>query len=211
MLRPVDPTIDTVVFDLGGVLVDWDPRPAFHDVLPAEEVEPFLDEIDFHDWNRGLDAGRPITEAEAEVEQRFPHRAGVIAAYRRNFRSTLVGEVPGTADIVRELADADLQLLALTNWSAESFPHALEVFPVLALFEGIVVSGAERVAKPDPRIFQILIDRHDLVPGRTAFIDDVPANVAAAQSVGLHGVEFSDARTLRRQLAALGLPLSRRP
>jgi 2-haloacid dehalogenase len=205
------PAIDTVVFDLGGVVVDWDPRLAFHDVLAPDEVEPFLDEIDFHAWNRGLDAGLPISAGEADVDRRFPHRAGVIAAYRRNFRATLVGEVPGTADLVRELADADIRLLALTNWSAESFPAALETFTVLALFEGIVVSGAEQVTKPDPRIFQILIERHAVDPGCALFIDDSPANVAAAQRLGFRGLEFSYARSLRRDLAALGLPVSRRP
>ena len=93
---------------------------------------------------------RSIEQAEADVDRRFPHRAGVIAAYRRNFRSTLVGEVPGTADVLRELAASGLRLLALTNWSAESFPHALETYPVLGHFEGIVVSGAERLSSPTP-------------------------------------------------------------
>jgi 2-haloacid dehalogenase len=208
---PSSPSIDTVVFDLGGVIVDWDPRAAFRGVLPEAEIDGFLTEIDFARWNHALDAGRPVAEAEAEIEQRFPHRAGLIAAYRRNFRSTLVGEVPGTSAIVRELAEADIRLLALTNWSAESFPHALEVYPVLSLFEAIVVSGAERVAKPEPEIFRILLDRHDVDPPRTAYVDDVAANVDAAQAVGLRAVQFVDAHGLRRQLATLGLPLTRRP
>jgi 2-haloacid dehalogenase len=203
--------VDAVVFDLGGVLVDWDPRQAFTEVLAAAEIEPFLDEIDFPGWNRGLDAGRPIADAEADIEARFPHRAGLIAAYRSNFRSTLVGEVPGTADIVRELATTDLRLLALTNWSAESFPNALELYPVLGQFEAIVVSGQERLVKPDPRIFQVLLERHGLTPERTAFIDDAPANVEAARVAGLRAVRFTDATALRRDLVALGLPLSGRP
>lgn len=205
------PAIDTVVFDLGGVLVRWDPRAAFRGVLPEEEIDPFLTEIDFARWNHALDAGRPVAEAEAEIEERFPHRAGLIAAYRHNFRSTLVGEVPGTAAIVRELADADIRLLALTNWSAESFHHAQAVFPVLSLFEGIVVSGAEKVAKPEPEIFRILIERHAVDPPSTAYVDDVPANVEAALAQGLRAVQFADAHGLRRQLATLGLPLTRRP
>jgi 2-haloacid dehalogenase len=204
-------TVDTVVFDLGGVLIEWDPGRAFRDVLAPEEIQPFLDEVSFHDWNRQLDAGCPIAEAEAQIDRDFPHRAGVMAAYRRNFRSTLVGEVRGTADIVRELADAGVRLLALTNWSHESFPEAFALFPVLNVFEAIVVSGQERVIKPDPRIFQITIERHDLVPARTAFVDDAPQNVEAARALGLWAVHFQDANRLRRELAALGLPLSRRP
>lgn len=205
------PPISTVIFDLGGVLVDWDPRRAFTGVLDPAEVEPFLAEIDFHTWNRGLDAGRPIRQAEADIEERYPHRAGVISAYRKNFPATLVGEVPGTADVIRELGDAQLRLLALTNWSAESFPHALATYPVLSRFEGIVVSGAEGVIKPDPAVYRILIDRHAVDPAGAVFIDDSAVNVAAAQALGFRAVRFSDARALRRELRALGLPLARRP
>lgn len=203
--------IDTVVFDLGGVLIEWEPRAAFREVLPADEVQGFFEEIGFHEWNRALDAGRPMAEAEAEIDERFPHRAGVIAAYRTNFRNTLVGLVDGTADIVRELADAGLRLLALTNWSAESFPVARELFPVLNLFEAIVVSGEERVAKPDPRIFRTMIDRHTLEAERTAYIDDSAPNVAAALELGLRAVQFTGALALRRDLIRLGLPVGRRP
>ncbi len=151
---------------------------------------------------------RSIEQAEADVDRRFPHRAGVIAAYRRNFRSTLVGEVPGTADVLRELAASGLRLLALTNWSAESFPHALETYPVLGHFEGIVVSGAERLIKPDPRIFHVLIERHRVDPTTAVFIDDSAANVAAAEALGFHALRFTDARGLRNDLTALGLPLT---
>lgn len=207
----MSPAIDTVVFDLGGVLIRWDPHAAFRDVLPPDDIDAFFAEIDFHEWNRALDAGRSMVEAEAEIDQRFPHRSGVIAAYRTNFRRTLVGEVEGTADIVRELADAGVRLLALTNWSAESFPVARELFPVLSRFESIVVSGEEKVVKPDPRIFRTLIDRHELDPTRTVYIDDSAANVAAAAELDLVAVHFSDAWPLRRELIGLGLPLARRP
>ncbi len=104
-----------------------------------------------------------------------------------------------------------MRLLALTNWSAESFPHALALYPVLSLFEAIVVSGAERVAKPEPEIFRILIERHAVDPARTAYVDDAPANVEAARALGLQAVQFVDAHELRRRLATLGLPLTRRP
>lgn len=204
-------SVDTVVFDLGGVLITWDPRAAFHDVLPRHEVEAFLDEIDFPTLNRGIDAGRPMHEVEAEVDERFPHRRGVLAAYHRNFPDSLVGEVPGTADVVRELAAAGVRLLALTNWSAQTFPHARELFPVLAEFEAIVVSGEELLVKPDPQLFHRLFERHQVTPSTAAFVDDSPANVATAAGLGLHAVQFQDAERLRADLVRLGLPLAPRP
>jgi 2-haloacid dehalogenase len=203
--------IDTVVFDLGGVLINWDPRVAFQDTLPDHEVDPFLAEIDFYALNRGIDAGRPLAEVESEVDRRFPHRAGVLAAYHRNFPQTLTGEMPGTADLVRELDAAGLRLLALTNWSAQTFPHARELFPVLGLFDGIVVSGEEQVIKPDRRIFEVLFERYDVEPSRAAYVDDSAANVTAAGELGLHAVQFADAGRLRADLAALGLPVSALP
>jgi 2-haloacid dehalogenase len=205
------PRIDTVVFDLGGVLINWDPRVAFHGTLPDHEVDPFLTEIDFYTRNRGIDAGRPLAEVESEVDRLFPHRAGVLAAYHRNFPQTLTGELPGTADVLRELAAGGLRLLALTNWSAQTFPHARELFPVLGLFEGIVVSGEEQVIKPDRRIFEVLFERYDVEPSRAAYVDDMVANVAAAGELGLHAVQFVDAGRLRADLAALGLPVSALP
>jgi 2-haloacid dehalogenase len=203
--------IDTVVFDLGGVLINWDPRVAFHDTLPDHEVDPFLAEIDFYTLNRGIDAGRALADVESEVDRLFPHRAGVLAAYHRNFPRTLTGEIPGTADVLRELDAAGLRLLALTNWSGQTFPHARELFPVLGLFEGIVVSGDERVIKPDRRIFEVLFERYDVEPSRAAYIDDSAANVAAAGELGLHAVQFVDVGRLRAELAALGLPVSPLP
>jgi 2-haloacid dehalogenase len=203
--------VDTAVFDLGGVLIEWDPRAAFRDVLPSHRVEPFLDEISFHQLNRGIDAGRPLADVEAEVDERFPHHSGVLAAYHRNFPDTLVGEVPGTSDIVRELADAGVRLLALTNWSAQTFPHARRLFEILQSFEAILVSGEELMIKPDPRIFELLIERYGIDPAGTAYVDDVAANVDAAAALGLRAVQFHDAATLRRDLAALGLPVTLAP
>jgi 2-haloacid dehalogenase len=203
-----DRPIQAVLFDLGGVLIEWDPRPGFVGVLPEQDVEPFLAEIDFHTRNRTIDAGRPLREIEAEVDAQFPHHAGVMAAYARNFPATLTGEVPGTADILRELGAAGVRLVALTNWSGETFHHARELFDFLTEFEAIVVSGDERMIKPDPALFELTMERHDLVAGRTAFIDDSAANVAAASALGLHAIRFENAGQLRQDLRSLGLPLA---
>lgn len=195
----------TVVFDLGGVLVDWDPRYLYRRLLPAEHVEAFLTEVDFPAWNAAADAGGRWAELVAEQARRFPHRADLLAAYPERFAESLGGEVPGSADVLRDLHRDGVRLLALTNWSAETFPHARDRFAVLDLFEGVVVSGVERVAKPDLAVFRLLVDRYSLDPARTVFVDDVARNVAAAARLGLVAVHFHDAAALRVQLRRLGL------
>lgn len=201
---------DTVVFDLGGVLLSWVPELAYRQVMPADQVPKFLTRIDFAGWNRANDAGRPFDLAEQELIARFPDSAVAVRAYRAHFAQTLTGMVPGTAALVAELVEAGVRLLALTNWSAETFPHALSAFKILSRFEAIVVSGAERLAKPDPAIFELVLDRYSLEPGRTVLVDDSPVNVAAAASLGMAGLHFTDAAGLREQLDELDL-LRERP
>jgi 2-haloacid dehalogenase len=202
--RPDDrPT--AVVFDLGGVLVDWDPRYLYRQLLPADEVEGFLAEVDFAAWNLRADAGGRWADAVAEHAARFPHRADLLAAYPARFRETLGGEVPGTVELLRDLHETGVRLLALTNWSAETFPHARAMFAFLSLFEDVVVSGEERLAKPDLALFRLVLDRYHLDPARTVFVDDSPRNVAAAADAGLLALRFHDAPRLRADLARLGL------
>ncbi len=204
MTGPTD-RVEAVVFDLGGVLIDWDPRRLYRQLLPEQDVEAFLTEVGFAAWNHAQDAGRPFAEAVEVHARRFPHRRELLAAYAERFAETLAGPVPGSVEVLRELAVAGVRLLALTNWSAETFPVAEERFDFLRLFEAIVVSGRERVAKPDPAVFALLLRRHRLDPARTVFVDDGPANVAAASAAGLLAVRFTDARRLRADLAGLGL------
>ena len=199
--------IDTVVFDIGNVLLAWDPRAALRMVYDDEAVEAYLEEVDFLAWNHEQDSGRTWAEGEAELVARFPHHARVVPAYREHFHRTITGPVEGTWQVVEELREAGVRLLALTNWSAELFPWARSTFAVLDHFEGIVVSGEERIAKPDPAVFDLLVERYRLAPQRTAFVDDSPRNVAAAADAGLHALAFTDAGTLRRDLSALGLPV----
>jgi 2-haloacid dehalogenase len=198
--------LGTVVFDLGGVLVDWDPRQLYLRLLPDEAtVEAFLAEVGFAEWNAQQDAGRPFADAVEELAGRHPDHGDLIRAYPVRFADSLRGEIPGSVAILRELVDAGVATYALSNWSAETFPHALARFAFLAWFDGIVLSGAEGVSKPDARLFRILVDRYDLRPEATVFIDDSPANVAAAAALGFTSFRFSDAATLRDDLARLGL------
>lgn len=197
----------TVVFDLGGVLVDWDPRHLYRQLLDSDaEVDAFLDEVGFADWNHAMDAGEGTwAESVAELGARFPHRAELLAAYPSRFGETLSGPIEGSVDVLRALHRRGTPLYALTNWSAETFPVARSRFEFLELFAGILVSGEERVAKPDPAVFALLVDRFGLEPPSTVFVDDRQVNVEAAEQAGLRGLLFTDPATLSRDLSRLGL------
>jgi 2-haloacid dehalogenase len=195
----------TVVFDLGGVLIDWDPRHLYRRLLPEDEIDDFLDEIGFAEWNLAQDAGAPWDDAVETLAARHPHRRELIAAYPTRYPETMAGPISGTVDLLTALHRRGVRLLALTNWSAETFHHARDTFEFLDLFDGIVVSGEERVVKPDPRLFAILIDRFGLVPAETAFIDDSAANVAAAAEQGLVALRFRDPESLAADLRRMGL------
>lgn len=198
-----------MIFDLGGVVLEWRPRAAFADLLDDDGIDRFFDDIDFAAWNRQQDGGRDWTVAEAEIARDFPHYAYLAPVYRRNYHRVVDTEIPGTAELLADLAEAGVRLLALTNWSAELFEVSYQRFPVLGRFEGIVVSGVERMLKPDREIYQVLLSRYDVDPSRAAFVDDVAANVAAAQALGLRGVQFTDAAALRGALCGFGLVLPR--
>lgn len=203
----LDAEIDTVVFDLGNVLIGWDPTLVWAQELSAEEIAAFLADVDFASFNHAQDAGRTWAQACAELAQTAPDYVGLIEQYVEHFDRSLTGPIPGTADIVVALKSRGIRLLGLTNWSAETFHHAPVAAPVLHELESILVSGDVGLAKPDPAIFDLLIERYGLVPGRTVFIDDSPANVAAAAGVGLRALRFVDAPTFRADLHDLGLPV----
>jgi 2-haloacid dehalogenase len=198
----------TAVFDLGGVVVLWDPVPAVAAVVGQERAERFVhgDEFDFAAWNLAQDAGRSWADAEATATASHPELAEEIAAYRPNFHLSLLGLVPGTGGILHDLHDRGVRLVALTNWSAETIHHAPEVFPeVFDLFDDIVVSGAERVAKPDTEIFEILARRLAHPLDGVFYVDDSLRNVAAARDAGMDAVRFTDAASLLEDLRVRGL------
>ena len=201
-------TAEAVVFDLGNVLIRWDPRPAVARGVGDEEATRFLaaDDFDFLAWNALQDAGRGWTAAEDAVAASHPHWHPHALAYRAHFGDSLVGPIEDNVAIVRDLHAAGVPLTALTNWSAELFPHALERFDFLALFDDIVVFGAEGVAKPDPAIFDRLRERVGRPLEHCVFVDDSAANVAAAAEAGLDAVRFTG-EPLRPQLRERGLPV----
>jgi 2-haloacid dehalogenase len=205
------PEITAVVFDIGGVLVDWDPRYLYRQLLDTDdEIAAFLQEVEFDRWNHEVDAGRLTWAAAVDgIAQAHPHREDLIAAYPARFGETMSGPIEGTVEVLAELHAQGVRLLALTNWAADTFLVARERFAFLGLFEDIVVSADEGHAKPEPEIFQALVRRHGLEPARTLFIDDRRSNVDAAQDAGLVGLVFTDPAALRADLDAAGV-LARR-
>jgi 2-haloacid dehalogenase len=199
-----------VVFDLGNVLITWDPQPAIARAVGAEQARRFLtdESFDFMAWNHQQDAGRSWDEGEAVAVTSHPRWEPAIRGYRENFPDSLVGVIEDTVQILRDLHAAGIRLYALTNWSKELFPVALNRFDFLDLFEDIIVSGQEGVGKPDPEIFEILQERIGHSLGDCIFIDDSPPNVEAAREAGLDAILFTDAGHLREDLAVRGLPLS---
>lgn len=202
------PTITTVVFDLGQVLVGWDPYLAFAPGWTREEFDSFTTEIGFAHFNHQQDAGRRIAEARVALDESHPHRVAHFDQYIARFADTLTGPVPGSAAIVEELLAAGTRVLGLTNWSAETFHEAARSAPVIDRLESVMVSGAVGLAKPDPAIYELLLERYDLDPASTVFIDDTEVNVASAAATGIVALRFTDAGTLRADLHGLGLPVA---
>ena len=191
------------VFDLGGVVVLWDPVPAVAAAVGQERAQRFVHggNFDFGSWNYAQDAGRSFADAEAAATASHPELAEEIAAYRTNFALSLRGLVPGTAAILHSLHDRGVRLVALTNWSAETIHHGLEAYPeVFALFDDVVVSGAEGVAKPELEIFEILARRLGQPVDGVFYVDDSERNVAAALAAGMDAVHFTDAAGLLEEL-----------
>ena len=202
--------VEVVVFDLGNVLIRWDPHPAIAKAVGAEQAARFLadEEFAFGAWNNEQDAGRSWDEAEEVAVRAHPHWEPAIRGYRENFPDSLIGAIDDSVDILRELHAAGIRVFALTNWSRELFPLALHRFDFLDLFEDIVVSGVEGVRKPDPEIFQILGKRIGRSVASCIFVDDSPANIKAATAAGMDAILFSDTGHLRKDLARRGLPVS---
>lgn len=195
----------TVVFDLGGVLVDWDPRYLYRKLFAGDDaaMERFLGEVCTSEWNLQQDAGRSFADASALLKREHPEQAQLIDAYHQRWPEMIAGPIDGTLAILRELKAQATPLYALTNWSHETFPLALEMFDFMAWFSGIVVSGQERLIKPDPEIFRLLMRRYGLRAEDLVYIDDNARNAQTARDLGMHGIHFSGPEALRRELAVL--------
>lgn len=190
--------IETVVWDLGGVLVDWNPRYLFEKVFSSdEEIDYFLENVCTGAWNVEQDRGRRFEDAIALKVKEFPDYADKIPLFYSRWTEMISGPINETVDILQEMYDRrKVRLYALTNWSDQTFPYAWENFPFLRLFEGILVSGKEKLIKPDPEIYELLFRRYDINPEQAIFIDDSIKNVESANKLGLHGIQFESAAKL---------------
>ena len=205
MPRSRNPSI--VVFDIGGVLIDWNPRYLYRKLFAEDTtaMEEFLDSVCTPDWNFQQDAGRPWKEAVDDLSARYPEKAELIAAYDLNWDEMVSGPIPGTADLLWELKRRGTPVYCITNFSVGKLNRARGRFDELNAFDGIVISGEVRLLKPDAAIYRRLLDQHDLRAEDTLFIDDVEHNVDGARAVGMHAVRFTDADTLREDLTSYGL------
>lgn len=198
--------IKTVVFDLGGVLIDWNPRHLYRKIFDSEqEMERFLSEVCTPEWNVQQDGGKLFSTATAELTAKFPEHAANIALYYDRWEEMLGGEIRETVDLLYELKSSGMPLYALTNWSHEAFPVAFERYPFMKQFEGIVVSGFEGLLKPDHAIYRLLIDRYGINPAESVYIDDNFANYQAAAELGFHSIHFLSPSQLAEELRSLGL------
>ncbi len=195
-----------VVFDLGGVLIDWNPRYLYRQLFGDDEaMERFLSEVATSEWNATMDAGRPFADAVAELAREHPDHAEMIRAYHTRWAEMLGGTFDDTLAVLRELQASGVPVYALSNWSAETFSATRRRFPFLDDLAGVLVSGEAGINKPDERIYRLLIDRYGLVAEQTVFIDDNEPNVVAARRLGMIGIRFTGPAKLRSDLARLGL------
>ena len=198
--------IDAVIFDFGGVLMDWNPDYLYRKLIPDPVARRhFLTEICNGAWNGEQDRGRPWAEAIAELSAIHPDKAPLIRAYRERWLEMLAGPIVPGVELVRRLDAAGCALYGLTNWSSETFDLARPHMPYLDRLRDTVVSGEVKLTKPDARIFRLLLDRNGLVPEQTAFVDDHAPNIEAAKALGLRAVLHQDSADTEVQLRALGL------
>lgn len=195
------------VFDLGGVLIDWNPRYLYRKLFDGNDdaMEHFLATVCTSNWNSRQDAGRTLADACALLRSQHPDHAPMIDAWRDRYDEMLGGAIPGMVELLDELRSRGVPIYALSNWSAETFPAAQKRFDFLQWFWGILLSGHVRLIKPDPRIYQLLFDTHKIEPVQAIYVDDIQANVDAAAAMGMRGVRFTDAEALRRELTDVGL------
>ena len=200
-------TVKAVVFDVGNVLYGWDPDSFLVRQIADDEARlRFIEEADLYGWHEALDGGRPYAEAAAELSEKFPEYAHVIAAWSDRFGETITGPVPGTHEIVAELDEKGVPLFAITNFSADFWPpfHEKEQ-AFFSRFRGILVSGEVKLLKPDAAIYYLALDRFRLRPDEALFVDDRQINVMGAELVGMKAHLFTDAADLRARLVAEGL------
>ena len=196
-------TIKAIIFDFGGVLIDWDPRNLYNAYFPnqPQALEDFLEEVDFYAWNAQQDKGRSFAEGVAELSAKFPHRADFIEAYSEHWKKSITGEIAGTVEILHRLKAKGYPLYGLSNWSAETFPLVRGEYPFFDEFDYILLSGEVRLIKPEPEIYHLLLSKIPYQASECLFIDDSQANVDAAKSLEFQAIRFESPEGLDAALS----------
>tara|TARA_B110000240_G_scaffold72751_1_gene82753 strand:- start:117 stop:740 length:624 start_codon:yes stop_codon:yes gene_type:complete len=197
--------IKNVIFDLGGVLIDWNPDKVYKDVFnnDSEKMIHFYTKICTQDWNENQDAGYPMAKATEERVALFPEYEKEIRMFYGRWDDMLGDQIQGTVDILKKLSDdPNYKVVALTNWSHETFPKAIAKFSFLKWFEGILVSGEEKTRKPFPEIYELTLSKFNLKAGESLFIDDNLRNIEAAKKFGIHSIHFQSPEQLNKELGA---------
>ncbi len=203
-------TIDTIIFDLGGVLIDWNPEYVYLDVFHGDrnKMQWFFDTICTNDWNENQDAGHPLQKATEERVALFPEHEELIRMFYGRWEDMLGEAIDGTVAILKSLIEnPNYKVVALTNWSHETFPIALERFEFLHWFEGIIVSGSEKTRKPFKEIYQLTLDRFHISAENSIFIDDNLRNIEAAEALGINGIHFESSNALLDQLKTFSITI----
>lgn len=203
--------VDTIIFDLGGVLIDWNPEYVFLDAFDGnrEKMQWFFDNICTMSWNENQDAGYPIKQATEDLVKQFPDYENYIKMYYGDWENMLGGAIDESVKIFKQIIDSkQYKVVALTNWSNETFPIAKQRFEFLKWFEGIVVSGDEKTRKPFKDIYEICLNRFNIIPEKAVFIDDSLRNIHAAHNLGIHGIHFKNPNQLLQELKSFNINLS---
>jgi 2-haloacid dehalogenase len=196
----------TIIFDLGGVLVDWNPQHLFRKIFPdQEEMDFFLREVCSLEWNAQIDRGYPFKVAIAELTAEHPEYTDQINAYFDRWDEMISGSFPETVKILKEIKDAGYPLVGLSNWSGETLPRVAHQFEFLNWFDPLVLSGEVKMVKPDPDIYHYLLKEINREPGECIFIDDSEVNIQTAEKLGFEGIHFSSPQQLRDRLDQLGI------
>lgn len=196
-----------IVFDFGGVLIDWDPRYLYRKLFAGDEraMEQFLETISFYEWNVQQDAGRPFAEAVVEHCQKHPEYCELIRAYDERWDESLGGSIQASVTILQGLKNAGYPLYGLSNWSAETFPRARRKFQFMDWFEAIIISGEVRLVKPDPRIYELLLEKTNRPAEQCLIIDDSKDNIVTARQLGFHTIHFQSPEQLKHDLRQIGI------
>jgi 2-haloacid dehalogenase len=199
--------IKAIIFDFGNVLLEWNPRHVYQRYFPndPEGMEDFLEEVDFMNWNAQQDKGRTFAEGVALLSEQFPHYSGLIQAYHDNWRDSIGTSYTGTVKLLQELKQAGYPVYGLSNWSAETFPYARQKYDFFELLDDMVISGHVGHIKPDPEIFQILLEKIGRPAEECLFIDDSPTNIDQARKMGFQTIHFQSSEQLETELRELNL------